>query len=136
MYLKPIEPFREIERLRRQMDSLFSFEEFERPRIDVIETENEIKVKAEIPGISKDDLDIVVYDEEVRITGEFKKSDEYKDEHLRRVERYYGNFSRTIPLPAEVKAEEARAEYKDGILTLTIPKSDRQTSRGKRIKLQ
>lgn len=136
MYLKPIEPFREIERLRRQMDSLFSFEDFERPRIDVIETENEVKVKAEIPGISKDDLDIVVYDEEVRISGEFKKSDEYKDENLRRVERYYGSFSRVVPLPAEVKAEEARAEYKDGILTLTIPKSDRQTSRGKRIKLQ
>ncbi|MBZ4662914.1 MAG: heat-shock protein Hsp20 [Caloramator sp.] len=136
MYLKPIEPFREIERLRRQMDSLFSFEDFERPRIDVIETENEVKVKAEIPGISKDDLDIVVYDEEVRISGEFKKSDEYKDENLRRVERYYGSFSRVVPLPAEVKAEEARAEYKDGILTLTIPKSDRQISRGKRIKLQ
>ncbi|WP_027307792.1 Hsp20/alpha crystallin family protein [Caloramator sp. ALD01] len=136
MYLKPIEPFREMERLRRQMDSLFSFEDFERPRIDVIETENEVKVKAEIPGISKDDLDIVVYDEEVRISGEFKKSDEYKDENLRRVERYYGSFSRVVPLPAEVKAEEAKAEYKDGILTLTIPKSDRQTSRGKRIKLQ
>ncbi|MCX7695635.1 MAG: Hsp20/alpha crystallin family protein [Caloramator sp.] len=136
MYLKPIEPFREIERLRRQMDNFFSFEELERPRIDVIETENEVKVKAEIPGISKEDLDIVVYDEEVRISGEFKKSDEYKDENLRRVERYYGNFSRVVPLPAEVKSEEARAEYKDGILTLTIPKSDRHTSRGKRIKLQ
>lgn len=136
MYLKPIEPFREFDRLRRQMDSMFAFDDFERPRIDVIETENEVKVKAEIPGISKDDLDIVVYDEEVRISGEFKKSDEYKDENLRRVERYYGSFSRIVPLPSEVKSDEAKAEYKDGILTLSIPKSDRHTSKGKRIKLQ
>lgn len=136
MYLKPIEPFREFDRLRRQLDSLFSYEEFERPRIDVIETEKEVKVKAEIPGISKDDLDIVVYDEEVRISGEFKKSDEYKDENLRRVERYYGSFSRVVPLPSEVKSEEAKADYKDGILTITIPKADVQSSRGKRIKLQ
>lgn len=136
MYLKPIEPFREFDRLRRQLDSLFSYEEFERPRIDVIETEKEVKVKAEIPGISKDDLDIVVYDEEVRISGEFKKSDEYKDENLRRVEKYYGSFSRVVPLPSEVKSEEAKADYKDGILTITIPKADVQSSRGKRIKLQ
>lgn len=135
MYLKPIEPFREFERIRRNLDSLF-LDDFERPRIDVIENENEIKVKAEIPGISKEDLDIVIYDEEVKISGEFKKSDEYKDENLRRIERYYGSFSRIIPLPSEVKSDEAKAEYKDGILTITIPKADSQSSRGKRIKLQ
>jgi len=69
----------------------------------------------------------------VRLSGQSKRDKEYNDENIYRTERYYGSFSRTIPLPAEVKPEQAKAEYKDGILSITVPKAEPAKSRGKRI---
>ncbi|MCX7903389.1 MAG: Hsp20/alpha crystallin family protein [Caloramator sp.] len=136
MHLIPFSPFNELERLRRDVDEAFKvFELYERPRVDVLEDEKEIKVVAEIPGISKDDIDITVYDDSVRITGEVKRSSELKEENIRRSERFYGKFTRTVPLPSEVKSDEARADYKDGVLTITIPKRFESKSTGKKIKL-
>ncbi|MDO6354956.1 MULTISPECIES: Hsp20/alpha crystallin family protein [unclassified Caloramator] len=136
MHLIPFSPFNELERLRRDVDDVFkSFDLYERPRVDVFEDEKEVKVVAEIPGISKDDIDITVYDDSVRITGEVKRSSELKEENIRRSERFYGKFTRTVPLPSEVKSDEARADYKDGVLTITIPKRFEAKSSGKKIKL-
>jgi HSP20 family protein len=136
MHLIPFSPFNELERLRRDVDDVFkSFDLYERPRVDVFEDEKEVKVVAEIPGISKDDIDITVYDDSVRITGEVKRSSELKEENIRRSERFYGKFTRTVPLPSEVKSDEARADYKDGVLTITIPKKFEAKSSGKKIKL-
>ncbi|CCC57909.1 Hsp20/alpha crystallin family protein [Caloramator australicus] len=134
MHLIPFSPFNELERLRRDVDDVFkSFDLYERPRVDVFEDEKEVKVVAEIPGISKDDIDITVYDDSVRITGEVKRSSELKEENIRRSERFYGKFTRTVPLPSEVKSDEARADYKDGVLTITIPKRFEAKSSGKKI---
>lgn len=71
----------------------------------------------------------------MRITGEVKRSSELKEENIRRSERFYGKFTRTVPLPSEVKSDEARADYKDGVLTITIPKRFEAKSSGKKIKL-
>ncbi|KRQ87394.1 Spore protein SP21 [Caloramator mitchellensis] len=136
MSLIPFNPFNDLERLRRDVDDVFkSIEFYERPRVDVFETENEVKVVADIPGISKEDLDITVYDDEVRISGEIRRTAEYNEESIRRSERYHGKFSRVISLPSEVKSEEAKADYKDGVLTLTIPKLHNKATKGKRIRL-
>jgi len=67
------------------------------------------------------------------LSGETKRDTEYKNEHIYRTERYYGSFSRTIPLPVEVKSEQAKAEYKDGILTVTVPKVETTQMKGKKI---
>jgi HSP20 family protein len=74
--------------------------------VDVYQTEKDVVVvKAEIPGVSKEDLKLSIDDNAVRISGQIKKEKEFSDENAYRTERYYGNFSRTIPLPVEVKAE-------------------------------
>lgn len=81
------------------------------PRVDVYQTEKDVIVKAEIPGISKEDLDVYIYEDSIRLSGQSKMDDEYKDENIYKTERYYGSFLRTIPLPVEVKTEHATAEY-------------------------
>jgi len=135
MNLIPFGPFTEIERLRRDIDEIFNLTYFERPRVDVFEDEKEVRVVAEIPGISKDDIDITVFDDSIKISGEIKRSSEYKEEHVRRSERFYGKFTRTIPLPCEVKSEEAKADYKDGVLSISIPKKVESKNVGRKIKL-
>ncbi|WP_083790679.1 Hsp20/alpha crystallin family protein, partial [Sulfurihydrogenibium yellowstonense] len=93
------------------------------PRVDVYEKDNNVVIEAEIPGAKKEDIELKVKDNAVIIRGEVKKEEEKKDENYYRRERFYGKFERVIPLPADVKIEEAKAEYQDGILKLTIPKS-------------
>jgi HSP20 family protein len=70
------------------------------------------------------------------LSGKSKKDNEYKDENVYRTERFYGSFSRTIPLPVEVKSDEAKAEYRDGILSIFVPKVEQAKMKGKRIDVQ
>ena len=105
-------------------------------RADVYQTEKDVIVKAEIPGISKEDLEVYIDEDSIRLSGQSKRDKEYKDENIYRTERYYGSFSRTIPLPMEVKTEQASAEYKDGILSITVPKAEPSKLKGKRINIQ
>lgn len=106
------------------------------PRVDVYQTENDVVLKAEIPGISKEDLNVYIDENSIRLSGHSKRNNEFKDEHILRSERYYGSFSRTIPLPVEVKSDHAKAEYKDGILTVTVPKAEPSKTKGRRIDIQ
>jgi len=103
------------------------------PRIDVYQTDTDIVVKAEIPGISKDDLYIYADENTIRISGQSKRDNEFKDEHVYRNERYFGSFARTIPIPVEIKPEQAKAEYRDGILSITVPKAEPAKLKGRRI---
>ena len=93
-------------------------------------------VKAEIPGVSKDDLNLYVDENSIKLTGQSKKESEFKEENVYRTERYYGSFSRTIQLPVEVKSEKAKAEYKDGILSIVVPKLEPSKPKGRRIDIQ
>ena len=95
------------------------------PAIDVEETEKEYIVKAELPGLSKDDIKISLRDNSITIYGERKKEKEEKGKTYHRVEMVYGKFSRTIELPEEIVPDKAKAEYKNGILTVTLPKSEK-----------
>jgi len=132
-------PFREID---REMTNFFERSPFRffattsQPRVDVYQTESDVIVKAEIPGVSKEDLNVYIDENSIRLSGQTKKSNEFKDEHVYRAERYYGSFSRTIPLPVEIKSDQAKAEYKDGILSITVPKVEPSKTKGKRIQIQ
>jgi len=132
-------PFREVDSISRDMETFFErspfgfFSRATAPRVDVFETEKDVVVKAEIPGVSKEDLNVYVDENSIRLSGETKRDTEYKNEHIYRTERYYASFSRTIPLPVEVKSEQAKAEYKDGILTVTVPKVETTQMKGKKI---
>lgn len=132
-YLKKWEPFRELVTLRDEMDRIFeSFfgdypvmrEGFWAPVIDISENNGNIEVKAEIPGMKKDDIKISVRDNMLSITGERKQENETKDKKFHRIERFYGKFSRNIRLPADVDADKVKATYKDGILNITLPKPE------------
>jgi HSP20 family protein len=96
------------------------------PALDVAETEEEVIVKAEVPGMDVKDIDITLTDGLLTIRGERKLENEDKKENYHRLERQFGSFSRSLKVGAEVKAEAIEADYKDGVLTVTLPKDEEQ----------
>lgn len=94
------------------------------PPFDVSETEGEIIVKAEIPGMNVEDIDITLTDGLLTIKGERKREKEDKQENYHRIERQFGTFSRSLNLGLKVEAEGIDAGYKDGVLTVTLPKAE------------
>ena len=128
-------PFREVSRLRSEMDRLwdeyfgpgrraFRMEEAWLPAVDVSETGDKITVKAEIPGMEAKDIEISMVGDTLTIKGEKKAEKEEKDENYHMVERSYGSFSRAMKLPAVVDAEKVEATYKNGVLTVVLPKKE------------
>ncbi len=94
------------------------------PAVDVSESEHEIMVKAELPGIDQKDLEVSLSGDVLTIKGEKKEEKEEKGDNVHRIERSYGSFSRSFTLPCEVKMEEVEAKFKDGVLSLKLPKSE------------
>jgi HSP20 family protein len=132
-YLSKWEPFRDLVSLRTDMDRLFNTffgglpeerEGFWSPVLDIEENNGNLMVKAEIPGMTKDDIKVTVCDNILSITGERKQEEETKKKAFHRIERCYGKFSRVITLPTEVESDKIKATYKDGILNITLPKSE------------
>jgi len=104
------------------------------PPFDISETKNEIIVKAELPGMEVKDIDIALTDGLLTIKGERKLAKEDKKENYHRIERQFGSFSRSLNLGAKVSTEGIEAAYKDGILTVTLPKVEE--SKPKRIEVK
>jgi len=94
------------------------------PSCDIYETENEVVVKAELPEVKKEDVNVSIDNNILTIRGERKLSEETKRENYHRVERSYGEFSRSFTLPSFVDTGKVNAEYKDGILRVTMPKRE------------
>ncbi|MBI4429670.1 MAG: Hsp20/alpha crystallin family protein [Ignavibacteriales bacterium] len=94
------------------------------PAVDITEQDNEYVVKAELPGVHKDDVKITLESNILTIRGEKKQEENVKSENYHRFERSYGSFQRSFKLPATVKASDIDAVYKDGILTVTLPKAE------------
>lgn len=94
------------------------------PAVDVAEHDNEYLVKVELPGVSKDDVKITMQDNVLTIRGEKKQEKETKESNFHRVERSYGSFQRSFTLPTTVKNDRIEASYRDGILTITLPKAE------------
>jgi HSP20 family protein len=135
------QPFSEIETLRRQMDRLFDgMTNWEDPRvaiaapaIEIADEGDHLVLKAEIPGIDAQDLDISVMRQAVILKGERRFEEKKEEKGFFRSEFRYGSFARTIPLPTDVQNEKVTAEYKDGVLTLTLPKAEDARDRAVKI---
>lgn len=104
------------------------------PSVDIYEKDNRIVAKAEIPGITPADIALSVDDNILTISGEKKQENEVSKENYYQSEASYGRFQRTVELPAEVNAEQAKAEYKNGVLTVELPRAD--ISKKKQIKIE
>ena len=94
------------------------------PALDVYEEKDNYVVKAELPGMKKEDIEVSMHGESLSISGERKSEMKEEEGEICRAERYFGRFQRTVTLPAAVAADEVKAQYKDGILTITLPKTE------------
>jgi HSP20 family protein len=138
------QPFRGASSLQEQINRLFN-ETFERrtneanltawaPAVDIYETEQSLVVKADLPDIKPEELDIRVENNILTIRGERKFEKQVNEDNYLRVERAYGSFSRSFSLANTVNVEAIQADYKNGVLTLTIPK--REEAKPKQIKVR
>jgi len=127
------DPVREIATLRSTMDQLFDnlfarqtewLRGYEWMAVDMYQTDEDVIVKASLPGVKPEDIHVTVNDNVLTISGEVKQEEEVKNAvyHLR--ERRYGTYSRSITLPVPVQVDKAKAEYENGVLTLTLPKAE------------
>jgi len=94
------------------------------PALDVYEEKDNFVVKAELPGMKKEDIEVSLHDGSVSISGERKTESKHEDAEVYRTERFFGRFQRTITLPTAVAADKVKAAYKDGVLTVTLPKTE------------
>jgi HSP20 family protein len=129
-------PWSGMSGLRREMDRVLDhFLDFEpgwggleaagdwAPKIDLSETKEALVVRAEIPGVEQKDIQVSLQDQMLTIKGEKAKEKEEKDEHFHRTERSYGAFVRAMRLPVAVDGSKVTASFKDGVLTVTLPKT-------------
>ncbi|MEW6739420.1 MAG: Hsp20/alpha crystallin family protein [Nitrospirota bacterium] len=143
-------PLKELEEMRKDMDRLFEefFSPITRrrrgwlkpemgvivPNIEMYDRKNEIVVKAELPGVAKEDIDLTITKDSLTLKGETTKEEEVKEEDYYAAEISYGSFTRTIALPAEVDSEKAKASFKNGVLEIVLPK--REEAKPKEIKIE
>lgn len=148
MSLIQVEPFVELERMRRQVDRLlqdvfpkpairdFAMPEWEwEPPVEMLETENEVVIRAVLPNLDPKYLDITVTGDAITIKGETKNEEEQKGRNYYRRELKYGTFVRTLPFFAEVKTTDAKAAYKDGVLEVKVPKTERAKATSVKVKI-
>lgn len=128
-------PFNQLNRIRNEINRIFedpfgfasaasTFFEGWTPAVDVYEDKDKITVRAELPGMKKEDIEVTVVGETLTISGERKHEEEKKEGEVYRSERYLGRFQRSVILPTEVDPNKVQATYKDGVLTVTLPKSE------------
>lgn len=130
------EPFRELATMRNPMERLFDESLFEpvrlwsrtldefRPALDLAEEDDAYVVKASIPGVKPEEVEITLTDHTLTIKGEAKEDKEVKEENYHLRERRYGSFVRTMTLPVTVDSEKVEASHENGVLTLRLPKSE------------
>lgn len=144
MSIEKWHPLKDLEAMRREMDRIWeemlpstrrAFFELPwskaagekvtaSPAIDVVDKEKEIVVRADMPGVTKDDLDISLQENTLTIKGEVKSETEKKEEHYYYSERNYSSFARTINIPTKIAPDKIKAGLKDGILTIHLPKAE------------
>ena len=132
------DPFRDVMTLQERMNRLFD-QTLSRtrtdddegltasmwsPAVDIFETSDSIVMKAELPGVSRDNIDIQVQDNTLMLKGERKFEREVKEENYLRIERSYGAFQRAFNLPAVVQQDKIKAVFRDGVLEVTMPKAE------------
>ncbi|MEJ2697969.1 MAG: Hsp20/alpha crystallin family protein [Candidatus Sulfobium sp.] len=106
------------------------------PAVDIFEDNGNVVVKAEMPGMTKDELDVKIADNVLTISGEKKKEEKVEKQNYFRMERSYGNFTRSFSLPADVQTDKVKAQFRDGVLEITIPKTAEAIRKQKKIKIE
>jgi HSP20 family protein len=106
------------------------------PAVDVFEEKDDIVVKAEIPGMDKDNIQVNLADHTLTIKGEKKKEEEVKEENYYRSERSYGSFFRTLELPKDVHADKVKATFKKGVLEVRMPKTEEAKAKEIKVKVE
>ncbi|MBC1219528.1 Hsp20/alpha crystallin family protein [Nostoc sp. UCD121] len=140
------EPFREIDTLQRQMNRLFdrlmpTTNGGERsgfifsPAAELEETDDAIRLKLEVPGLEAKDINVEATPESISITGERKTETKSEENGITRSEFRYGKFQRVIPLPSQIQNDKVQAEYKNGILHLTLPKAESEKHKAVKVNL-
>jgi HSP20 family protein len=105
-----------------------------RPALNVAENEQNFTITAELPGVAKEDVSLTIENGVLTIAGEKKREEEHKDKAWHRVERVYGSFQRSLTLPKGVNGDQADATFKDGVLTVVLPKSEQARPRTLKVK--
>jgi HSP20 family protein len=147
MEITPWRPFSELSAFRKEMDDLWNrffgetpfrqaFSQEWTPSVDISETKDNVLVKAELPGLEAKDIDVSMSGDVLNIKGEKKKEEEKKDEHYHCCERYTGSFQRPFRLPVGVQSDKVRATFKDGVLTVTLPKAEKAKKKQIKIKAE
>lgn len=129
-------PLRQLSSLREEIDRLFDsplsaltevtqpFMSGWRPAVDIYEDKDSLIVRAEVPGMRREDLEVSLHNGVLSLSGERKASTEADNAEMHRAERFVGRFQRVFTLPTTVDADKVKAAYKDGILTITLPKTE------------
>jgi HSP20 family protein len=144
MTLIKFEPLQEFEtiqnRIQRYFDDFpafgFKYSDSFSPKIDISEGEKNIKVIAEIPGVKKEDIKIVIQDNIITIEGEKKKEEKIEEHNYYRTERSYGSFRRSFTLPAEVDNDNIDAKFENGVLNIDIKKAEIKKAKERIIELR
>lgn len=105
------------------------------PSVDISETEGEYQIKAEIPDVKKEDVKVTLEDGVLTIQGQRKQEKEEKGTKYHRIERSYGSFARTFSLPDVIEVDKVKAEFKDGVLNLHLPKSEKAKPKAIEVKV-
>jgi len=148
MSLMRWEPMTEIRRLQEDMDRLLErfmkpfstltwpVSEAAGPPVDVYEKDGNVVVKAELPGLKKEDIEVTATEDSISLRGEFKREEEVKKEGFYRRERREGKFYRTIPMPAPIKPDQVKASFKDGILEITAPEVEEAKPKERKVPIE
>ena len=143
-----VSPFEEMERwfeeaFRRPFFApswmpMFKLPEFGTtyPTVDIFEDGTDVVVKAELPGMKKDDIDVNISDDVVTISGEKRTEEKVEKKDYYRLERSFGSFTRTLRLPSEIQSDKAKASFKEGILEVRIPKTEAAVQKVKKITVE
>lgn len=133
------DPFRELRGLQDDMTRLFAgmaplssedsvFGAWQ-PKVDIFEDQDVLVIEADMPGVKREDLDLTIENNVITLSGERKMEERKERENYHRVERSYGSFTRSFTLPRTVDTEKIKAEFKDGVLTVSLPKREETKAR-------
>ena len=130
-----VDPFRDLSDMQSELNRVFDnffgrpagtpgMERVWAPAVDMYETKDELVVSAELPGLSEKEIHLSITGDMLTLKGERQWSHEDRQDSFYRSERWFGKFERTLPLPIPVQSDKVKAKYRDGVLTVTIPKAE------------
>ncbi len=134
-FAQTMDPFRDVGDLQTEMDRVFDgffgrpsqvggVERVWAPAVDMYETKDDLVLSAELPGLNEKDIHLSITGDMLTLRGERQWNQEVKQENYYRGERWFGKFERTLPLPIPVQSDKVKASYRDGVLTVTLPKAE------------